>query len=69
MSSPAPALAAPDGDMLATGTAADAQGVGIPALISEWPYLVEVLGALIRNVEELALALRYFGVTGEGSME
>jgi glycosyltransferase involved in cell wall biosynthesis len=36
---------APDGDMLATGTAADAQGVGIPALVSEWPYLVEVLGA------------------------
>ncbi len=34
----------PDGDMLATGTAADAQGVGIPGLISEWPYLVEVLG-------------------------
>src|SRR6185312_3040448 len=36
---------APDGEMLATGTAADAQGVGLPALISDWPYLVEVLGA------------------------
>jgi hypothetical protein len=35
----------PDGDMLATGTAADAQGVGLPALTSEWGYLTETLGA------------------------
>ncbi len=35
----------PDGDMLATGTAADAQGVGLPVLGSEWGYLSEVLGA------------------------
>jgi hypothetical protein len=35
----------PDGDMLATGTAADAQGLGIPALGSQWGYLTEVLGA------------------------
>ena len=35
----------PDGDMLATGTAADAQGVGLPALASEWGYLAETLGA------------------------
>jgi glycosyltransferase involved in cell wall biosynthesis len=34
----------PDGDMLATGTAADAQGVGLPALTSEWGYLSETLG-------------------------
>jgi glycosyltransferase involved in cell wall biosynthesis len=34
----------PDGDMLATGTAADAQGLGLPALTSEWGYLSEVLG-------------------------
>lgn len=34
----------PDGEMLATGTAADAQGVGLPALTSEWGYLTEVLG-------------------------
>jgi glycosyltransferase involved in cell wall biosynthesis len=34
----------PDGDMLATGTAADAQGVGLPVLGSEWGYLSEVLG-------------------------
>ncbi len=34
----------PDGEMLATGTAADATGLGIPALRSEWPYLVEALG-------------------------
>ncbi len=35
----------PDGDMLATGTAADAQGVGLPALTSDWGYLAETLGA------------------------
>ncbi len=35
----------PDGDMLATGTVADAIGVGIPALVSDWPYLTEMLGA------------------------
>ncbi|CAN5613234.1 hypothetical protein BH10ACT1_BH10ACT1_33800 [soil metagenome] len=34
-----------DGEMLATGAAADAIGVGIPALRSEWGYLVEHLGA------------------------
>ena len=34
----------PEGDMLATGTAADAQGVGLPALTSEWGYLAETLG-------------------------
>lgn len=34
-----------DGDMLATGTAADAQGLGLPALASDWSYLSEVLGA------------------------
>ena len=31
--------------MLATGTVADAIGVGIPALVSDWPYLTETLGA------------------------
>lgn len=35
----------PAGDMLATGTVADAIGVGIPALVSDWPYLTETLGA------------------------
>jgi len=34
----------PEGDMLATGTAADALGVGIPALVSDWPFLTETLG-------------------------
>ncbi len=34
----------PEGDMLATGTVADAIGVGIPALVSDWPYLTEMLG-------------------------
>ena len=34
----------PEGDMLATGTIADAIGVGIPALVSEWPFLSEMLG-------------------------
>ena len=33
----------PHGDMLATGTVADAIGVGIPALVSDWPYLTEML--------------------------
>ncbi len=35
----------PEGDMLATGTAADAQGLAIPVLGSEWAYLTEILGA------------------------
>jgi glycosyltransferase involved in cell wall biosynthesis len=30
--------------MLATGTVADAIGVGIPALVSDWPYLAETVG-------------------------
>jgi hypothetical protein len=30
--------------MLATGTVADAIGVGVPALVSDWPYLTETLG-------------------------
>ncbi len=34
----------PDGDMLATGTLADAIGVGLPALVSDWPFLTEMLG-------------------------
>lgn len=33
-----------DGEMLATGVAADATGVGLPALRSDWGYLVEALG-------------------------
>ncbi len=35
----------PDGDMLATGTAADAIGVGLPVLRSDWGFLAEHLGA------------------------
>jgi hypothetical protein len=34
----------PDGDMLATGAAADAVGLGLPVLRSGWGYLTEVLG-------------------------
>ncbi len=34
----------PDGEMLATGTAADALGMGLPGLVTEWEYLREVLG-------------------------
>jgi glycosyltransferase involved in cell wall biosynthesis len=34
----------PDGEMLATGSAADAIGLGLPALRSDWGYLVEQLG-------------------------
>ncbi len=33
----------PDGEMLATGTAADALGLGMPALRSDWGYLIETL--------------------------
>lgn len=34
----------PAGDMLATGTAADVIGLGLGALVSDWPYLTEALG-------------------------
>lgn len=34
----------PDGEMLATGTVADAIGVGKPVLASDWGFLVEYLG-------------------------
>lgn len=33
-----------DGEMLATGAAADATGLALPALRSDWGYLVEALG-------------------------
>ncbi len=32
------------GEMLATGVAADVVGLGLAALVSDWPYLTEVLG-------------------------
>jgi glycosyltransferase involved in cell wall biosynthesis len=32
------------GDYLTTGQFADAVGLGIPALVSDWPFLVEMLG-------------------------
>lgn len=32
-------------DMLGTGTAADAVAHGLPALVSDWPYLAEYLGS------------------------
>jgi beta-1,4-mannosyltransferase len=51
----------PAGDMLATGTAFDAIGLGIPALVSDWPFLTETLGdAGIRvghTADEIAPAL------------
>jgi hypothetical protein len=34
----------PDGEMLATGVAADVVGLGLGALVSDWGYLGEVLG-------------------------
>ena len=47
--------------MLATGTLADAIGVGLPALVSDWPFLTEMLGdAGIRvghTAAEIAAAL------------
>jgi glycosyltransferase involved in cell wall biosynthesis len=33
-----------DGNMLATGTVADALGGGLPSLVSDWPFLTEYLG-------------------------
>lgn len=33
-----------DGEMLTTGVAADVVGLGLPAIVSSWPYLVEALG-------------------------
>ena len=35
----------PQGEMLATGVASDVVGLGLGALVSEWGYLTEVLGA------------------------
>ncbi|RKN44901.1 hypothetical protein D7294_07275 [Streptomyces hoynatensis] len=32
------------GEMLATGTVADAIGLGLPSLVSSWPFLTETLG-------------------------
>ena len=34
----------PDGEMLATGVAADVIGMGLGALITDWPYLTETFG-------------------------
>ena len=51
----------PDGEMLATGAAADAVGLGLPVLRSEWGYLVETLGdagiASGHTVESVAAAI------------
>lgn len=33
-----------DGEMLTTGTVGDAIGLGLPSLVSDWPYLAEALG-------------------------
>jgi glycosyltransferase involved in cell wall biosynthesis len=33
-----------DGEMLATGTVGDAIGLGLPSLVSGWPFLAESLG-------------------------
>ena len=35
----------PDGEMLATGVASDVVGLGLGALVSDWGYLTELLGA------------------------
>jgi hypothetical protein len=34
----------PDGDMLTTGVVGDAIGMGLPAIVSSWPYLTETMG-------------------------
>jgi glycosyltransferase involved in cell wall biosynthesis len=50
------------GDYLTTGQFADAVGLGIPAIVSDWPFLVEMLGdaALVygRGSEALERCLR-----------
>ena len=52
---------AADGDMLGTGTVADAVGVGLPALTTGWGYLTETLGdariPIGDTVEEMTAAL------------
>jgi hypothetical protein len=57
-------LALPFGDggrMLTTGVVGDAVGLGVPALVSSWPYLSEALGgaglAMGDSVDEMATAL------------
>jgi glycosyltransferase involved in cell wall biosynthesis len=51
----------PEGDMLATGAAADAIGLAMPALRSDWGYLVENLGeagiAVGHTAESIAAAI------------
>ncbi len=51
----------PDGEMLATGAAADATGLGLPALRSDWGYLIEALGdggiQAGHTVESVAVAI------------
>jgi glycosyltransferase involved in cell wall biosynthesis len=51
----------PEGDMLATGTVFDAIGLGIPALVSEWPFLTDTLGGagvpVGHRTDEIAAAL------------
>ncbi len=47
----------PEGEMLATGTAADAIGVGLPVLRSDWGYLVEHLGPAGIDVGHSAVSI------------
>lgn len=49
----------PDGEMLTTGTVGDVIGLGLPALASRWPYLVEALGeaAVFFDGEDLVRVL------------
>ena len=35
----------PKGEMLTTGVVGDVVGLGLPAIVSSWPYLTESLGA------------------------
>lgn len=54
-----------DGEMLTTGTVGDAVGLGLPSLVSDWPYLAEALGdAGIRygsSVSDLARCIDALG--------
>ncbi len=51
----------PEGEMLATGVAADVIGMGLGALVTDWPYLTEIFGdagiPLGSTVEEMTAAL------------
>ena len=57
----------PDGEMLATGTAADALGLGIPVLSSGWEFLNETLAdsAIVVGFDETTIARSIDAISSE----